>query len=54
VIERDEAGECDIYEINLMEGMLMVCMVWRQVEASAIKNCWGHTKIQGYVTTGRN
>jgi DDE superfamily endonuclease len=53
-IEKDEAGERDIYKINLLEGMLMARVAWRQVEASTIKNCWGHTKIQGYVTTGRN
>jgi DDE superfamily endonuclease len=49
-IERDEAGECDIYKINLLEGMLLASKAWRQVEGSTIKNCWDHTKIQGFVT----
>lgn len=44
MIERDETGE---HDINLMEGMLMACMAWRQVEVSNIKNCWNHAKIQG-------
>ncbi|KAF8219145.1 hypothetical protein L208DRAFT_1100949, partial [Tricholoma matsutake] len=44
-IERNEAGERNIYKINLMEGMLMACMAWRQVEVSTIKNCWDHAKI---------
>jgi hypothetical protein len=48
-IERDEAGECNIYRINLLKGMLLACKAWRQVNASTIKNCWNHTKIQGCV-----
>ncbi|KAF8227377.1 hypothetical protein L208DRAFT_1297022 [Tricholoma matsutake] len=44
MIKRDETGE---HDINLMEGMLMACTAWRQVEVSNIKNCWNHAKIQG-------
>jgi len=49
-IEKDKAGECNIYKINLLEGMLLACKAWREVEGSTIKNCWDHTKIQGFVT----
>ena len=49
-IEKDELGERDIYKINLLEGMLLARKAWRQVKGSTIKNCWNHTKIQGFVT----
>jgi DDE superfamily endonuclease len=49
-IKKDNAGEHDIYKINLLEGMLLACKAWRQVEGSTIKNCWNHTKIQGFIT----
>jgi len=45
-VELDEAGEREIYKINLLESMLMVKEAWNQVEASTIRNCWRHTKIQ--------
>lgn len=45
-IERDEAGDDDIYEINLLEGMLMARAAWDAVTAETIKNCWRHTQIQ--------
>lgn len=48
-IEKDEAGERDIYKINLLEGMHMAREAWKQVNASTIQHCWNHTKIQGSV-----
>lgn len=49
-IEKDEAGEREIYKIDLLEGMLLARAAWRQINASTIKNCWKHTKIQGFVS----
>ena len=48
-IERDDAGEHNIYKINLMEGMLMAHTAWGQVKALTIKNCWDHGKILGFM-----
>ena len=42
----DDAGEHEIYKINLLEGMLMAREAWDAVEAVSIKNCWDHTAIQ--------
>jgi hypothetical protein len=42
-LDLDEAGECDIYKINLLEGMMMAREAWNAVEPSTIKNCWDHT-----------
>ena len=45
-IELDDAGEDDIYKINLLEVMLMVKEAWKAVTPETITNCWNHTKIQ--------
>jgi hypothetical protein len=44
-VELDEAGEDDIYKINLLEVMLMVREAWDAVTPETIINCWKHTKI---------
>ena len=49
-IEKDEAGEREIYKIDLLEGMWLARAAWSQINASTIKNCWKHTKIQGFVS----
>jgi len=41
----DEAGEPDIYKINLLEIMLMVRQAWDAVTPETIANCWRHTGI---------
>ncbi|KIK74871.1 hypothetical protein PAXRUDRAFT_174439 [Paxillus rubicundulus Ve08.2h10] len=41
-VELDEAGDIDIYKINLLEVMLMVKEAWAKVSAETIKNCWQH------------
>ncbi|KIJ08822.1 hypothetical protein PAXINDRAFT_34512, partial [Paxillus involutus ATCC 200175] len=41
-VELDEAGDTDIYKINLLEVMLMVKEAWAEVSAETIKNCWQH------------
>ena len=45
-IKLDDAGEDDIYKINLLEVMLMVKEAWKAVTPKTIANCWNHTKIQ--------
>jgi hypothetical protein len=48
-IELDEAGEDNIYKINLLEGMLMAKAAWDAVTPETIENCWNHTCIQRFV-----
>jgi len=45
-IDFDKAGECDIYKINLLEGMLMARDAWADVTQETIEHCWNHAKIQ--------
>jgi len=45
-IDLDEAGEHNIYKINLLEGMMMARAAWRDVSLMMIKHCWDHTQIQ--------
>ena len=45
-MELDDAGERDIYKIDLREAMLLVVEAWNKVKPSTIINCWNHTKIQ--------
>jgi hypothetical protein len=44
-VDMDEAGEHDIYKINLLEIMLMVWQAWDAVTPETIANCWRHTGI---------
>jgi hypothetical protein len=46
-INLDDAGERDIYNINLLEGMLMAKKAWKSVNQETMENCWNHTAIQG-------
>ena len=45
-IELDDAGVDDIYEINLLEAMLMAQEAWDAVSPEMIQNCWKHADIQ--------
>ena len=45
-IDLDEAGECNIYKINILKGMLMARDAWADVTQATIEHCWDHTKIQ--------
>ncbi|EJC97600.1 CENP-B/ARS binding protein-like protein, partial [Fomitiporia mediterranea MF3/22] len=47
-VDLDEAGERDIYKINLLEAMLMTNSAWDRVDASTIRNCWKHSGLQRY------
>ena len=44
-IDMDDAGEEDIYKINLLEDMLMARQAWDAVSPETIANCWRHTVI---------
>ena len=44
-IDRDEAGELDIYKLNILEAMILAKESWQEVTDTTIKNCWRHTKI---------
>ncbi|KAF9224586.1 DDE-domain-containing protein [Gyrodon lividus] len=45
-LDCDEAGESEIYKIDLLEAMSMVKAAWDKVTPDTIHNCWNHTKIQ--------
>ena len=51
MIKLDDAGEDDIYKINLLKVMLMVKEAWKAVTWETIMNCWNHMKIQKRLTT---
>ena len=38
-IDLDEAGERDIYKINLLEGMIMADATWKEVMPETIQHC---------------
>lgn len=41
-IQLDEAGDRDIYKLDIQEGMMMAEEAWKAVSA----HCWDHTKIR--------
>ncbi|KIJ48340.1 hypothetical protein M422DRAFT_45354 [Sphaerobolus stellatus SS14] len=45
-LDLEEAGERDIYKVNLLEAMLMAKNAWNAVTQDTIRHCWDHTKIQ--------
>lgn len=46
-IDLDEAGEEDIYKINLLESIKMAQHAWHKVSGETLANCWRHTQIFG-------
>ncbi|KIY50094.1 DDE-domain-containing protein, partial [Fistulina hepatica ATCC 64428] len=52
-IELDEAGEEDIYEINLLESMMLAREAWEGVTPETIANCWRHTGTLPFVGNTR-
>lgn len=44
-VDMDEAGQDDIYKINLLKLILMARQVWNAVTPETIQNCWRHMKI---------
>ena len=49
-LDADEAGQENIYKIDLLEAMLMAKAAWSKVTAATIEHCWNHTKIQPSLT----
>ncbi|KAF9220550.1 hypothetical protein BS17DRAFT_759531 [Gyrodon lividus] len=45
-VDLDEAGEREIYKIDLLEAMVMANEAWNSVMPETIRNCWNHTRIQ--------
>ncbi|KIK75627.1 hypothetical protein PAXRUDRAFT_172214, partial [Paxillus rubicundulus Ve08.2h10] len=45
-IDLDEAGDREIYKIDLPEAMVMAKEAWCSVTPETIQNCWNHTHIQ--------
>lgn len=45
-VQMDDAGEENIYKLNLLEAIHMLRRAWKAVSAETIKNCWDHTQIQ--------
>lgn len=44
-LDADDAGEPDIWKINLLEAMHMARRAWEEITADTIRNCWRHTGI---------
>src|ERR1700719_3279244 len=45
-LDLNDAGEADIYKMNLLEAMLIAKQAWDAIKPITIKNCWDHTSIQ--------
>ncbi|EGO04704.1 hypothetical protein SERLA73DRAFT_149109 [Serpula lacrymans var. lacrymans S7.3] len=45
-LDLDEAGERDIYSINLLAGILMAKAAWEAVTSTTIHHCWDYSQIQ--------
>src|SRR5882672_447493 len=44
-IDLNDAGESNIYKINLLEAMTMAKAAWKDVTKETIVNCWNHMQI---------
>jgi hypothetical protein len=44
-LDLDDAGETEIYKINLVEAMRISVQGWDMVTPETIQNCWRHTGI---------
>lgn len=44
-IERDKAGEEDIFKGNVLEAMTMATRAWESVSRATLKDCWDRTGI---------
>lgn len=42
----DDAKERDIYNLTLLEAMLMAKNAWDSISPTTIEHCWDHTEIQ--------
>ncbi|VDB95332.1 unnamed protein product [Peniophora sp. CBMAI 1063] len=46
-VELDEAGEEDLFKMDVLEAMLLAKKAWSKVTAETVQNCWRHTGIAG-------
>ena len=45
-LDLNDAGEANIYKIDLLEAMTIAKVAWKDVTKETIVNCWNHTQIQ--------
>src|ERR1700744_844763 len=45
-LDLDDAGEREIYKINLLEAMTMAKEAWGRVTSETIEHCWKHSQIE--------
>ena len=45
-LDLDDAGEHEIYKIDLLEAMTMAKKAWNAVTPETIEHCWNHSQIQ--------
>ena len=45
-IDKDEAGESDLYTIDLLEAMMILREAWNEITSSTIQHCWKHAGLQ--------
>jgi hypothetical protein len=46
MLDLNDAGESDIYKVNLLEVMMIAKNAWDIVTTETIEHCWKHTKIE--------
>ena len=44
-VDRDEAGEANIYKVDVLQAMRWVKQCWRDISTKTIANCWLHTGL---------
>jgi DDE superfamily endonuclease len=45
-LDLDDAGEEEIYKLNILEAMQLARDAWDQVSSTTLANCWNHSGIQ--------
>ena len=45
-LQLNDAGQANIYKIDILEAMLMAKKAWENVSSMMIKSCWDHTGFQ--------
>ena len=45
-LDLDDAGETEIYKVNLLEAMTIAKNAWDMVTTETIEHCWKHTEIE--------
>lgn len=47
-LDLDDAGEVDIFKIDLLLAMKLLWEAWNEVSAETIQNCWRHISITAH------